>query len=70
MAAWTCCSATSMFRSRLNRSVTSEAPDELVDVIRVSPGSCPNCRSSGVVTDEAITCGLAPGKKVRIWMVG
>ena len=61
MAAWTCCSATSMFRSRLNWSVISEAPDELVDVILLRPGSWPNCRSRGVVTDEAMTSGLAPG---------
>src|SRR5262245_12446741 len=61
MAAWTCCSATSMLRSRLNWSVTSEAPDELVDVIRLRPGSWPNWRSSGVVTDDAMTSGLAPG---------
>ena len=27
----------------------------------VRPGTWPNCRSSGAVTDEAITSGLAPG---------
>ena len=45
----------------MNCSVISEAPNELVDVICLRPGSWPNCRSSGVVTEEAITSGLAPG---------
>jgi len=61
IAACTCCSATSMLRSRLNWSVTSEAPEELVEIILVRPGSWPNWRSSGVVTEEAMTSGLAPG---------
>ena len=37
------------------------APNELVDVICLRPGICPNCRSSGAVTAVAITSGLAPG---------
>ncbi len=61
MAACTPCSATSMFRSSVNCSVMIELPSELVEVIWLSPGTCPNCRSSGAVTDEAITSGLAPG---------
>ena len=61
MAACTSCSATSMLSLRLNCSTTIELPKELVEVIWFSPGSWPNCRSSGVVTDEAITSGLAPG---------
>ena len=44
-----------------NCSVTTLPPPELVDVIWLSPGICPNCRSNGPVTDEAITSGLAPG---------
>ena len=36
-------------------------PKELTEVICASPLIWPNCRSSGVVTDEAITSGLAPG---------
>ena len=36
-------------------------PNELTEVIDAKPLICPNCRSSGVVTDEAITSGLAPG---------
>ena len=50
-----------MFRLRLNRSVITEQPSELVEVICVRPGTWPNCRSSGAVTEEAITSGLAPG---------
>ena len=70
MAAWTCCSATSSDTSSVNRSVITEAPPELVDDIWFKPGICPNCRSSGAVTEEAITSGLAPGYKVDTWMVG
>ena len=61
MAACTSCSATSMGCSSVNWSVISEAPKALVDVIWFSPGSWPNCRSRGVVTEEAMTSGLAPG---------
>ena len=50
-----------MFRSSVNCSVMTELPSELVEVIWFSPGTCPNCRSSGAVTDDAITSGLAPG---------
>ena len=38
-----------------------EAPAELVDVIWFRPGIWPNWRSSGAVTDEVMTSGLAPG---------
>src|SRR6516165_9999395 len=61
IAAWTSCSATSRVRSRLNWRVMTEAPAELVDDIWFSPGIWPNCTSSGAVTDEVITSGLAPG---------
>ena len=61
MEAWTSCSATSMFRSSANCSVITELPSELVDVIWFNPGSCPNCRSRGAVTADAMTSGLAPG---------
>ena len=50
-----------MFRSRANWSVITEAPSELVDVIWFNPGNCPTWRSSGAVTAEAMTSGLAPG---------
>ncbi len=39
----------------------TELPPELVEVIWLRPGICPNWRSSGAVTDEAMTSGLAPG---------
>ena len=61
IAACTCCSATSMFCSRLNCRVMTEQPKELVEVIWLSPGICPNCRSSGAVIDDAITSGAAAG---------
>ena len=35
--------------------------DELFEVIWFKPGTCPNCRSSGAVTELAMTSGLAPG---------
>jgi len=41
--------------------VITEAPAELVESIWLRPGICPNCRSSGAVTDEVMTSGLAPG---------
>jgi hypothetical protein len=41
--------------------VIDDAPAELVDVIWLRPGIWPNWRSSGAVTDEVMTSGLAPG---------
>jgi hypothetical protein len=35
-----------------------------------SDGVCPNWRSSGAVTSDAIVSGLAPGNWVVTWMVG
>jgi len=61
MAAWTCCAATSIFSSSAKRNVITEQPSELLEVICDSPGTCPNCRSKGAVTDEAMTSGPAPG---------
>ena len=61
MAACTSCSAISMLRSSENCSVISELPKELIDVICVSPGTCPNCFSSGAVIEDVTTSGLAPG---------
>jgi len=52
---------TSMFKSRLNCRVMTELPNELVEVICSKPGICPKLRSSGAVTEEDITSGLAPG---------
>ena len=70
IAACTCCSATSILMSRLKRRVSTEAPPELVDAIWVSPGICPNWRSSGAVTALVITSGLAPGYRVITRIVG
>src|SRR5260221_13528062 len=61
IAACTSCSATSIFRRNENCKTMDELPSELVDVICVRPGICPNCRSSGAVTADDITSGLAPG---------
>jgi hypothetical protein len=61
IAAWTSCSATSMFSSSSNCKVMTEPPLELVEVICFRPGTWPNCFSSGAVTDEAMISGLAPG---------
>ena len=61
MAACTSCSAMSMFRSSENCSVISELPKELIGRHLVSPGTCPNCFSSGAVIEDVTTSGLAPG---------
>ena len=45
-------------------------PRLLWDVISVMPEILPNCRSSGVATEEAIVSGLAPGKEALTEMVG
>ena len=50
-----------MFSSRANCRVIRELPEELAEVIWLSPGICPNWRSRGAVTAEAMTSGLAPG---------
>ena len=50
-----------MSRSKLNCSVMVVLPNELTEVIMPRPLIWPNCRSSGVVTEETITSGLAPG---------
>ncbi|MDI8799983.1 hypothetical protein MJM59_32285, partial [Salmonella enterica subsp. enterica serovar Montevideo] len=41
-------------------SVTTDAPPELCDDICLSPDIWPNWRSSGAVTAEVMTSGLAP----------
>ena len=50
--------------SSAKRSVMTEAPPELVDDICDRPGIWPNWRSSGAVTFDVITSGLAPGYSV------
>src|SRR5215831_13858136 len=70
MAAWTSRAAASMLRSRSNWSVTLVDPSELDDVICVTPAMRPNCRSSGVATDDAIVSGLPPGRLAETLIVG
>ena len=50
-----------MFRLSTNCRVMMELPPELIEVIWLSPGNCPNWRSKGAVMAEAVTSGLAPG---------
>ena len=45
-------------------------PSWLVEVISVMPAMRPNCRSSGVATEEAMVSGLAPGRPALTGMVG
>ncbi len=70
IAACTSRPAASTFRERSNCSTICVLPRELVDVISVTPAIRPNCRSSGVATEEAIVSGLAPGRLAETWIVG
>src|SRR5581483_855446 len=70
IAACTSCSAASMLRSSENCSVTDDDAKLDTDVICVSDGIWPNCRSSGVVTADAMVSALAPGSCVDTTIVG
>jgi hypothetical protein len=70
MAAWTSWAAASMSRFRLNWSVISVPPCELVEIMLSRPEMVENCRSSGSATDEAIVSGVAPGRFARTIIVG
>ena len=59
-----------MLRLRSNCSVIWLIPNELDEIMLESDGIWPNWRSSGAVTSEATTSGLAPGSWVVTWMVG
>ena len=59
-----------MLRSRLNCRVICDEPKLETEVICESDGICPNWRSSGVVTADAIVSALAPGSEVETTMVG
>src|ERR1700679_3053998 len=50
--------------------VTEVVPSELEEVISETPAIWPNCRSSGVATEEAMICALAPGRLPETEMVG
>src|SRR6202167_5959301 len=45
-------------------------PSWLDDVISVTPARCPNCRSRGVATDDAIISALPPGRLALTDIVG
>ena len=59
-----------MSRSMLKVSRIVDRPAEESEVIMRRPEIWPNCRSSGVVTSEAIVLGLAPGYWVVTWIDG
>ena len=54
----------------LNESRIVDRPADESEVIMVRPEICPNWRSNGVVTSEAIVDGLAPGYCVVTWIDG
>src|SRR5580692_9237874 len=62
--------AASILRLRLNCSVMLVVPRLLDEVISLTEAICPNCRSRGVATDEAMVSGLAPGSAADTEMVG
>ncbi len=64
IAACTSRAAASILRLRSNCSVMLVEPSVLDDVISFTPAILPNCRSSGVATEDAIVSGLAPGRPV------
>ncbi len=59
-----------MSRLRSNWSVMLVEPRLLDEVISVTEAMWPNCRSSGVATEEAMVSGLAPGRAAETEMVG
>ncbi len=70
IAACTSRAAASMLRERSNWIVMFVDPRELVEVISLTPAIRPNCRSSGVATEDAIVSGLAPGRPAETLIVG
>ena len=54
----------------MGTQIHNKGNKELDDVITVSAGIWPNCRSSGAVTSAAVTSALEPGSCVVTWMVG
>ena len=59
-----------MSRSMLKVSRIVDSPADESEVIMRKPEICPNWRSSGVVTSEAMVAGLAPGYWVVTWIDG
>ena len=70
IAASTSRAAPSMSRLRSNCRVMVVVPSELAEVISVTPAICPNWRSSGVATEEAMMSALPPGRLAPTEMVG
>ena len=70
IAACTSRAAPSMFRLRSNWIVIPVEPSPLDEVISVTPAMCPNCRSSGVATLDAMISALAPGSPAPTLIVG
>src|SRR6202161_3023394 len=50
--------------------VIDDVPKLLEEVISVTPAMCPNCRSNGVATDDAIISALPPGRLALTEIVG
>src|ERR1700679_3690734 len=50
--------------------VTDVLPRVLAEVISETPAIWPNCRSSGVATDDAIISALPPGRLALTEIVG
>src|ERR1700723_2215296 len=59
-----------MLRLKSNCRVRLVLPRELDEGISVTPAMWPNCRSSGVATEEAMICALPPGRLAETEMVG
>src|SRR3954463_8537401 len=70
IAALTSCAAASTSRSSENCSVIDVEPSPLLEVMLSMPAIVENCFSSGVATDAAIVCGLAPGRLAFTVTVG
>ena len=71
IAIWTSCDAALMSRARSNCIVIEVRPDELTEVICVTPETLVDSEfSSGVATEVAIVSALAPGRLAETWIVG
>src|SRR3981081_2546442 len=61
--------AAAALRLRSNCRVMEVAPSTLVEVSWVTPEICPNWRSSGAATVEAMVSGLARVRVAESWIV-
>src|ERR1700741_2473066 len=59
-----------MLRFKSNCKVMLVVPRKLDEVISLTPAILPNCRSSGVATEDAMISGLAPGRLAPTEIVG